>query len=463
MQHLFKIVLMAAAILVGLSPTNAQTPQVDLFTWSTGYAFPVDIANAGDSRLFIVERDGRIQIADANGQMNPQPFLDITDRVATIFGEQGLLGLAFHPNYSNNGYFYVNYTGLNNNTYVSRFSVSTNPDTADAATESVIITIPQPYLNHNGGDLEFGPDGYLYIGMGDGGDAGDPQNHAQDSLDLLGKMLRIDVDGGSPYAIPPDNPFVGNSNYLPEIWATGLRNPWRFSFDRQTGDLWIGDVGQGAWEEIDFWPAQTPGGANFGWRCYEGNAAYDLSLCGGVGPFTYPIFEYDHNPGHCSVTGGYVYRGSLLSDLDGHYFLADFCTGNMWTVYDSVGVWATHDLGTYNAYDFSSFGEDVNGELYIAGLNTGNIYQVNRTTGITDRRNDLHFQAYPNPVQNELTVKTNAAGSTITLHDLSGRIVFEAPMNAFQKTFALPSLTDGLYFITLTANGKQAVQKLIVK
>ena len=255
----------------------AQT-KIALNVYAGGFTRPVDIVNAGDSRLFIVEQRGIIKIIDGNGQVLSTPFLDIDARVGSQGNEQGLLGLAFHPDYANNGFFYVNYTNNSGDTRIARFKVSAdNPNVADPNSEKLLLPVDQPYSNHNAGDLTFGPDGYLYFGLGDGGSGGDPQNNGQTATAYLGKMLRIDVDNGDPYAIPPTNPFKDTDFYLDEIWATGLRNPWRFSFDRLTGDLWIGDVGQDAWEEIDFQPASSTGGENYGWRCYEGNHVYSMS------------------------------------------------------------------------------------------------------------------------------------------------------------------------------------------
>ncbi|MCH8331846.1 MAG: PQQ-dependent sugar dehydrogenase, partial [Bacteroidetes bacterium] len=309
-------------------------PKVEFQQWVTGFNRPVDIINAGDSRLFIVEQDGIIKIIDSTGTTNTTPFININARVGSGGNEQGLLGLAFHPNYSTNGYFYVNYTDNSGDTKISRFSVSTDPDIADDTTEMVILTISQPFSNHNGGGVRFGADGYLYIGTGDGGSGGDPGNRAQDPQNLLGKMLRIDVDGASPYAIPTTNPFVDSTAVLDEIWAIGLRNPWRFSFDRQTGDLWIGDVGQNAWEEVDFEPASSPGGINWGWRCYEGDVTYNNSGCAGMANYEFPAVVYRNSfSTGCTVVGGYVYRGSKYSDLEGHYIYGDYCSGYFYTLY----------------------------------------------------------------------------------------------------------------------------------
>ena len=352
-------------------------PILDIVPFATGLSSAVDISNAEDSRLFIVERAGRIKIVDSSGTLNSIPFLDITGRVLSG-GERGLLGLAFHPNYKNNGYFYVNYTDVVGDTRVSRFTVSANPDTAITASEVIVLTVAQPFGNHNGGGLVFGPNGYLYIGLGDGGSGGDPGDRAQNPMNMLGKMLRIDVDTSASYLIPADNPFVGVVDTLDEIWATGLRNPWRYSFDRLTGDLWIADVGQNDWEEVDFQPATSKGGENYGWRCYEGDVVYDFTNCSGATSFITPIQVYPHGAGVCySITGGFVYRGTDHPHLQGHYVYGEYCIGTLWTLFrDSVGGTSLIDHGDFTAFSHSTFGEDQNGEMYLAGLNNGIIYQI---------------------------------------------------------------------------------------
>jgi glucose/arabinose dehydrogenase len=373
MRLLLLFALMCSAALLG-----AQS--VVLTQVATGFSEPTDIAHAGDGRLFIVEKAGRIKILDpATGATLPTAFLDIAARVGDNGSEQGLLGLAFHPDYAVNGYFFVNYTNTSGDTRVSRFSrTANNPNLADANSELVLLAIDQPYSNHNGGCIKFGPDGYLYVGMGDGGSAGDPQNLSQNPTSLLGKMLRLDVDNGSPYGIPPTNPFVSDPNTADEIWAVGLRNPWRFSFDRQTGDLWMGDVGQNQWEEIDLQPAASTGGENYGWRCYEGNVAYNNNGCGPVGNYVAPVYVYAHINSNCSVTGGFVYRGSQEANLSGMYIYCDYCTGIFWGLKpgDAPNTWANVQLGNFANYNFAAYGEDAAGELYAAGLSDGVIYRV---------------------------------------------------------------------------------------
>jgi len=359
----------------------AQEPNVVLTTFSTGYQQPVDITHAGDSRLFIVEKRGVVSIADSNGNKLPLPFMNIQGRVGSGGGEQGLLGLAFHPDYKKNGYFFLNYTNLNGDTRVSRFKVTSDPNVADANSEDIVIGITQDFPNHNGGCIKFGPDGYLYIGMGDGGSGGDPNNRAQSGMTLLGKMLRLNVDVDSGYAIPSSNPYAGSLSIENEIWAFGMRNPWRFSFDKATKDLWIGDVGQGAWEEIDFEPAGGPGGVNYGWRCYEGFAPYNTNGCQPPSTYQMPVFDYDHGPlGGCSVTGGFVYRGARYQSLWGAYFFTDFCTGNWWALRDNgTGGLDTFYLGDRANNQYTSYGEDVCGELYVTNY-SGAIQRLDDTT-----------------------------------------------------------------------------------
>ena len=324
----------------------------------------VTAAKDGSGRLFVVEQDGLIRVI-RDGKRLQAPFLDVKALVSRDGSERGLLGLAFHPRYADNGTFFINYTDTNGDTVVTRYRVSADdPDRADANSTDMIIQVDQPYPNHNAGQLAFGPDGYLYVGLGDGGSAGDPQRNGQNGHALLGKMLRLDVDAvnaGTPYSIPPNNPFIGRPDFAPEIWVYGLRNPWRYSFDRATGDLYIADVGQNTWEEIDFQPAGSRGGENYGWNVYEGLHPFQNSQAVDAVP---PIAEYSHADG-CSVTGGYVYRGNTLPDLQGTYLFGDFCSGTIWaTKRDTNGAWQTRILMN-SGMPISSFGEDEVGELYV--------------------------------------------------------------------------------------------------
>ncbi|MBI2077374.1 MAG: PQQ-dependent sugar dehydrogenase [Euryarchaeota archaeon] len=361
----------APATPTGTSPAQGSyklTKVVD------GLVRPLYVTHAGDGsgRVFIVEQRGVVHVLK-NGLLLPTPFLDISALVTTQGNEQGLLGLAFYPDYATSGRFIVDYSRSasgteNGDTVVARYKVTSNPDVADPASAEVLLTIDQPQSNHNGGLVKFGPDGMLYIASGDGGgadddDAGhDPvQGNGQSLETLLGKLLRIDVSGEGPYKIPADNPSLG-ANAKKEIWAYGLRNPWRFSFDRATGDLFIADVGQLLWEEIDYQPKASKGGENYGWRVWEGSHLWrpGTALVGD----TKPVAEYPHGTGHCSITGGYVYRGPKVPALQGFYLVGDYCTGQLWTLVKQNAEWRLAELQD-TPYLISSFGEDEAGELYL--------------------------------------------------------------------------------------------------
>jgi glucose/arabinose dehydrogenase len=352
---------------------------------TSGLSSPVDITNAmdGSNRLFIVEQGGRIRIYNGTTLL-PTPFLDISS-IITSGGERGLLSLAFHPNYKINRYFFVYYTNLSGDITIARYQTQAgDPDQADAASGVVLMNIPKPFANHNGGDLNFGPEGYLYFGTGDGGSGGDPNNYSQNGLSLLGKMIRIDVNNFSTppyYTIPADNPYVGDPNVDDHIWVLGLRNPWRWSFDRNSHDMWIADVGQSAWEEVNFRPAGSTGGINYGWRCYEGNAPYNTTGCLPQNNYISPIFVYPHvfATGGFSITGGFVYRGSEYPALQGYYICADYVSGNVWLINpDGGGGWIIRMQAGLPG-SISSFGESENGTLYAVSLG-GSIYKVNVTT-----------------------------------------------------------------------------------
>jgi hypothetical protein len=364
----------------------SSDPPADLTLalFTDGFTRPVAVRNAGDGtgRLFVVEQGGTIRVV-ANGQTLVPAFLDLSTVVDDTGNEQGLLGLAFHPDYASNGFFYVNYTydpgAAPDRTRIARYQVSAGDlNQADPGSATTILDFQQNGPNHNGGDLHFGPDGYLYVAVGDGGGAGDPDGLAQDKGTLLGKMLRIDVDGVAPYAIPPDNPFVGDGTALDEIWAYGLRNPWRFSFDRLTGDLFIGDVGQNAVEEIDFQAATSAGGENYGWSCMEGDTAPYYNLCDG-NPLTAPILVYGHGP-ECSVTGGSLYRGNI-GGLHGRYVFGDYCSGVIWFAAPSGENWAAAPWAD-TALRISAFGEDEAGELYVVDLTGGAIFRFESSGAI---------------------------------------------------------------------------------
>ncbi|MEZ4644464.1 MAG: PQQ-dependent sugar dehydrogenase [Chloroflexota bacterium] len=385
--------LVTAVFLFTLSTPATAEPDappvvnlVDAFPNLT-FSSPVEIANAGDGRLFIVEQAGRIRVTSLDPNSTQAPtFLNITDRVSSG-GERGLLGLAFHPNYAFNGYFYVNYTNSSGDTRVSRFQVTADPETADPDSELILMEFDQPFSNHNGGDLAFGPDGYLYIAVGDGGSGGDPNNNGQTTSTLLGNILRIDVDGGGlapdcdpdgNYTVPADNPLLNVTAACDEIWAYGLRNPWRIGFDRSTGDLFIADVGQNLWEEIDFQPAASSGGENYGWRCYEGNHPYNTNGCGDMSLYTFPVYEYSHggDPFRCSITGGFIYRGLQYPNLQGTYLYGDYCSGQIWGLTNSGSSWTNTEL--YAASSMTTFGEDACGGIYVT--QGSKIYHITDTS-----------------------------------------------------------------------------------
>lgn len=349
-------------------------PRISLNVYASGFAQPVHVTHAedGSGRLFIVEQCGRVVIVK-NGVVQSSPFLDIRTRVS-CGGERGLLSIAFPATFGSTGRFYVYYTNAAGNIVIARYLRSTDPDVADPATEEPLLTIPHPtYANHNGGQLAFGPDGYLYIGTGDGGGGGDPDGNAQDPLSLLGKILRIDVEtNASSYTVPQDNPFQGNTSYRSEIWALGLRNPWRFSFDRLTGDLFIADVGQGTYEEVNFQPALGPGGENYGWNIMEGTHCYPGGTCDQTG-LTLPVHEYDHTLG-CSITGGLVARDAAVMSLWGMYVFGDFCSGRIWALQHTQSGWDAVLLAD-TTYTLSTFGEDEAGHLYVSDYGTGTIYR----------------------------------------------------------------------------------------
>ncbi len=368
--------LLASVLVAPSATTAAVVPSrihLGLEPVAAGLSAPLLVTHAddGSGRLFVVEQTGKVRIVDGAGDLVPAPFIDLS-RSVSGGGEQGLLGLAFHPSYATNSKLYVSYTDLSGTTVIREYKVSgSNPDRVDGASGRTILRVRQPYANHNGGHIAFGPDGYLYIGLGDGGSGGDPGNRAQSLGTLLGKILRIDVNGRTgtlPYGIPSTNPYVGRTG-LDQIWAYGLRNPWRFSFDRVTGDLWIGDVGQGEWEEVDRALAvrgrNAGRGLNFGWRVMEGAHCFRPSSgCVRTGK-TLPLTEYAHARGRCSITGGYVYRGDAYPDLAGAYIFADYCSGDVWYVDRGATRGVIPTLAMTAGSQVTSFGEGEDGELYL--------------------------------------------------------------------------------------------------
>jgi glucose/arabinose dehydrogenase len=364
------------------TPTSAPAdaagfPDSSAYQWlpvASGLDSPVDIQflDDGTGRMFVLEQVGRIRIVQ-DGQLLPAPFLDITDRVNSSGNEMGLLGLAFDPEFEQNGFFYINYTGTLAATFISRFQVTSDPNRADPGSEKNLLHVTQPFPNHKGGVLAFGPDGYLYAGLGDGGSADDPFGNGQNTNTLLGKILRIDVRNGDPYAIPADNPFATGGG-KPEIWAYGLRNPWRLSFDKATGDLYIADVGQDIWEEVDYVAAGQSGGMDFGWNYREGNHPFRGSPPATL-HLTYPVAEYSHDEGGCSVTGGYVYRGAM-PEWRGIYLYGDFCTGIIWgLMHTSSGF--DHRVMFDSSANITTFGQDPAGEIYLASRD-GTIYRLSK-------------------------------------------------------------------------------------
>ncbi|HEX2078363.1 MAG TPA: PQQ-dependent sugar dehydrogenase [Longimicrobium sp.] len=372
--RIFAFLLAAAACDSG--PSNGQPPgdaDIRLQRVAEGLQSPVHLtAPAGDARLFVVEQPGRIRIVE-NGSLLATPFLDIRSKVSSG-GERGLLSVAFHPQYAQNGTFFVNYTDLEGDTRVERYRVSANRNAADPASAELVIGIDQPFANHNGGQLAFGPDGRLYVGMGDGGGGGDPRETGQDPMQLLGKLLRLDVDAARPYAIPAGNPYAGRTDGRAEIWALGLRNPWRFSFDRTANLLYLADVGQNRLEEVNVVPAGQAG-VNYGWDLMEGTDCFEPSSGCNPSGLTQPVVTYTHSDG-CSVTGGFVYRGQDIPALRGHYFYADYCNGWIRSFRYANGQAAdAREWELENVGNVSSFGEDGRGELYVIS-HGGAVYQI---------------------------------------------------------------------------------------
>jgi glucose/arabinose dehydrogenase len=441
---------------------------------------PVDIQNAGDgsNRLFVLEQEGRIKVFQNDSLVNTtETFLDIADQVL-YGGEQGLLGLAFHPNYEENGYFYIDYTTTNpRRTVISRFSVSkNNPNQADPESELILLEVEQPYSNHNGGQITFGPDGYLYISFGDGGSAGDPENNGQDRTTLLGSIIRIDVDNpqnGMNYGIPGDNPFVGNSNgWRDEIYAYGLRNVWRFSFDPETGKLWAADVGQNAYEEIDI----IESGKNYGWRIMEGFHCYDPpSNCNQTG-LEMPIWEYSHDApdGGYSITGGFVYRGSNASELYGSYVYGDFVSGRIWAFIPGDNL---NNMLIFNntGLAISTFGIDENNELYFASFTNGKIYKFDGQPTSTDKPGELRInyqlnQNYPNPFNPDTLISfTLPAPEEVKIeifNTLGEKVdeVFsglaEAGLNKIK--WSAKNYSSGVYYFKLTSKNFSSTKKMVL-
>ncbi|MFP9098893.1 PQQ-dependent sugar dehydrogenase [Flavobacterium sp. RHBU_24] len=432
---------------------------IALEEFATGISQPTEIAHAGDARLFVTQQDGLIKIINADGTVNPIPFLDVT-ALTDGEGERGLLGLAFHPDYADNGYFYINYTNLSGNTIVARYArSSTDANVANAASAQILLTVTQPFSNHNGGGIRFGPDGYLYIGMGDGGSGGDPNGNGQNNNTLLGKMLRIDVNDTDTYSIPEDNPYVGVDG-ADEIWATGLRNPWKFSFNRENGDLWIADVGQNVLEEINH-AAANEAGLNYGWRCFEGTQVYNSDGCSIIATYTQPVAEYDHANNACSVTGGFVYTGALYPQLAGKYIFADYCSNRIGITDTSAEITWT---APFSGSNFSTFGEDMDGELYVAARSQGKIYKIIETTAATVSFSGNNVRLYPNPAKNVLNIEATAPlPFTVKIYDISGKQLVQQDITTAQSAINISRLSAGVYIAELRSGTETMIRKLVVQ
>jgi len=434
----------------------AQT--IALETFATDIIKPVEIVNAGTDQIYVVGQNGIISILNTQGVANTVPFLDISE-IVTNQGELGLLGLAFHPDYAGNGYCYVDYIDAEGNTIIARYTRSaTNPDIADPATVQIVMNITPLYGLHRGGCLRFGPDGYLYISIGDGGGSW----NGQSTTTMLGKILRIDVDGVAPYSIPATNPFASTEG-TDEIWAYGLRNPWKFSFNMADNTLWIGDVGEGQIEEINKISASAAG-KNFGWRCYEGNAIFDDSLnCPESSALTFPYAEYTHSgDAGCSITGGYVYHGTLYPNMQGKYFFADYCSNKIgWVDSQEPGpiTWSAAFSG-----NFTTIGEDMDGELYVGGGSNGIIYKITDATADVSKFAAEGITMYPNPANNEvfINIKNQGASAEVALFDLSGKRLMQQSVNTNTNRIDTSTLQAGLYVLEVTTSGKKMQQKLII-
>lgn len=415
----------------------AQSLELELIT--NNINSPVEIKHAGDERLFVVEQAGQIKIIQSSGNVNATPFLNITNLISSG-GERGLLGLAFSPNYQEDGYFYVNYTNNNQDTVIARYSVSSNPNIANNNGE-ILLTVEQPFSNHNGGDIHFGPDGYLYISLGDGGYFGDPNNYSQNKNSLLGKMLRIDVSTNQ-YSIPEDNPFINQEDSANEIWSYGLRNAWKFAFDNTENNIWIADVGQGEIEEINK-VSISSSGDNYGWRCYEGNQSYNTSGCENASTMTFPIATYDHSNGRCSITGGYVYRGTEYPNLAGKYLFADYCSNEIGMIDESNTLtW----LGEFPNIYMTTFGKDINNEMYVAGSNA--LYKIKDTSLSTTNINTIKPNIAPNPTTDYLTISNLENIDYINIYNATGKLMNKIT-TIKNNQISLQKYKPGIYLIQI--------------
>lgn len=420
---------------------------------------PVEIAASptNDNRLFVVQQSGTVRILNPNGTFEATNFLNITDRV-NFSGEMGLLGLAFHPQFATNHYFYVYYNKAGRTITVSRFTANAaNPNTADPTTEKVMMSIPKPFDNHNGGSIHFGADGYLWISTGDGGSGGDPNGNGQNKNSLLGKILRIDVDSDNAYNIPPTNPFVGIDG-ADEVWSYGLRNGWKYSFDRTTNQIWIADVGQNQIEEINKVSATTPA-INYGWRCYEGNNAYNTAGCANASTMTFPVVDYDHSGGKCSITGGYVYRGNLYPDLVGKYIFADYCSAQIGILNNTTITWTT----AFSGNNFTTFGEDNDRQLYISAQN-GKIFKVKTSALAVSDVDKNQIQISPIPAKDFIYIKNiYDKNLTVEILDLAGRSVLKTNVAENDKSVDVTTLKSGNYILVLKKDDMKIMSQKIIK
>lgn len=437
---------------------NAQS--INLEEFATGFTAPVEIAHANDSRMFVVQQNGIIRIVQPNGSINSTNFLNISSKI-TYGGERGLLGLAFHPQYATNGYFFVYYNDTSGNITVARYTRSSNPDVADASTEKIILNQPKPFDNHNGGSIHFAPDGYLWIVTGDGGSGGDPNNNAQNKNSLLGKLLRLDINSTGPYNIPPGNPFVGIDG-ADEVWSYGLRNAWKFNFDTVSGNVMIADVGQGQIEEINRMPI-TQAGINYGWRCYEGNNAYNTAGCAAQSTMTFPVAVYDHSGGKCSITGGYIYRGTQYPALQGKYLFADYCSTQIGILNpDNSIVWTT----AFSGNNFSTFGINNQNDLFVAAVNSGKIFKVTYGTLATQENNfSAQIKIYPNPASKRVFIDgVKGKDISVEIFSAEGKKVLQQTEIENNSSIDISGIPSGVYFININSgNLKSYSQKLIIQ
>jgi glucose/arabinose dehydrogenase len=475
--------MVTVTLLACAGHAQAQYALVDAFPTLPAFSLPIEMVHAGDGtdRLFVVEQRGKIYVFDPSDPAGTRRlFLDLEGLVSGSGGETGLLGLAFHPAYESNGLFFVNYTSSQSGSlksYISRFSVSaSDPDSAVRESEDALLTQDQPYSNHNGGKVAFGPDGYLYISLGDGGSGNDPQNNGQTLTTLLGKILRIDVDTQTPplaYGIPPTNPMVGNlRGFREEIYAYGLRNPWKFSVDSETGMLWAGDVGQGAREEID----TIVLGGNYGWRLMEGYLCTPgvNPSCADTAGLVRPVWDYNRSSGDVSVTGGYVYRGAAIPGLMGRYVYADFASGRIWALTTDRVNPATNALLLDSPHQVSSFGVDRQNELYVLAYGAGKIYRLTGpATSVEPPSVPVAFgldQNYPNPFNPSTEIAYRVAESgpvRVSVHDLLGReiavLVDEAKApGTHEVTFEASGLPSGVYLCRLSAGGRSEARRMLL-